>query len=308
MLVMSLAARLKPAHLSLIVRIAETGKLHLAAERSAMSQPAASRILAEVERRAGVALFDRAPDGMRPTAAGQAVIKHARSILEGLDNLDREIDLLRSGRAGTVRIGAVTGPAVGSVVPAIRACRKRAPDLEISVEVLPSAPLVAALAERQFDFILGRIPADADARPFHLAPARTERVTLLVDRDHPCAGRTRVGLRDLLDHEWVVQERVSPIRSAVEQAFRERGLPTPSKVTNSSSLLVALAMIEGSSAIAPQSDEVARLIERQGGATGPVRLDLEDEITVSPFFVIRNRAHELSRAAEMVLDEVLSRL
>lgn len=305
---MSLSARIRPAHLALIVRIAETGKLHLAADRSAMSQPAASRILSDIEGRAGTALFDRGPGGMRPTAAGQAVVKHARAILEGLDNLDREIGLVQTGGAGSVRIGTVTGPAVGSVVPAIRACRARAPDLEISVEVLPSAPLVAGLAERQFDFVLGRIPADADARAFHLTPARTEKVTLLVDRGHPAAGRGRVGLADLLDHEWVVQERVSPIRSAVEAAFRERGLPTPAKVTNSSSLLVALAMIEGSQAIAPQSDEVARLVERQGGAHGPVRLDLRDEIAVAPFFVIRNNAHQLSRAAETVLDEILARL
>lgn len=305
---MSLAARLRPAHLALIVRIAEIGKLHLAAERTAMSQPAASRILADIERRAGTDLFERGPGGMRPTAAGQAVVKHARSILEGLDNLDREIGLVRSGRAGAVRIGTVTGPATGSVVPAIRACRSRAPDLEVTVEVLPSVPLVAGLAERQFDFILARIPPEADARAFHLTPARTEKVTLLVDRGHPLAGRAGVGLSDLLDHEWVVQERVSPIRSAVEAAFRVRGLPTPARVTNSSSLLVALAMLEGSKVIAPQSDEVARLIERQGGGQGPVRLDLEDTITVSPFFVIRNRAHELSRAAEMVLDEVLVRL
>jgi len=305
---MSFTAKLKPGHLALIVRIAETGKLHLAADRSAMSQPAASRILAEIEGRAGVALFDRGPGGMQPTAAGQAVVKHARSILEGLDNLDREIGLVQTGAAGAVRIGTVTGPAVGSVVPAIRACRERAPDLEISVEVLPSAPLVAGLAERQFDFVLGRIPAEADARAFHLTPARTEKVTLLASRGHPLAGRAGVGLGELLDHEWVVQERVSPIRSAVEAAFRERGLPTPAKVTNSSSLLVALAMLEGSSAIAPQSDEVARLIERQGGGQGPVRIDLRDEITVAPFFVIRNKAHQLSRAAETVLDEILVRL
>lgn len=306
MTIMSLAARLKPAHLALMVRIAEMGRLHLAAERTAMSQPAASRILADIESRAGTPLFERGPEGMRPTAAGQAMVKHARSILEGLDNLDREIGLVQSGRAGAVRIGTVTGPAVGSVVPAIRACRAEAPELEVTVEVLPSAPLVAGLAERQYDFILARIPPGADARAFHLAPARSERVTLLVGRGHPLAGRARVGLADLVDFEWVVQERTSPIRTAVEAAFRDKGLATPARVTNSSSLLVALAMLEGSSVIAPQSDEVARLVERQGGGRGPVRLDLSDPITVPPFYVIRNRAHELSRAAERVLGEVLS--
>ena len=101
---MTFAQRLKSSHLALAIRIAETGKLQLAAARSAMSQPAAPRILADMEHGAGAALFERTATGMTPTPVGAAVIAHGRAILEGLDNLDRETETLNSGRAGTVRI------------------------------------------------------------------------------------------------------------------------------------------------------------------------------------------------------------
>lgn len=305
---MTFAQRLKPSHLALAIRIAETGKLQLAAARSAMSQPAASRILADMEHRAGAALFERTPTGMTPTPVGAAVIAHGRAILEGLDNLDREIETLNTGRAGIVRIGTVTGPAVGSVVPAIRSVKARALDLEVTVEVLPSVPLISGLIDRQFDYVLCRVPHDVDARMFDLTPSRVERVDLLVQRDHPLAGQRDIRLGHLVDNEWIIQERGSPVRGAVEDAFRWQGLEMPARVTNSSSLLVALAMLEGSSAISPQSREVARLMIRQGRGRGPKRLDLHERITVPPFFLIRRKAHQLSRAAEIVLDEILLRL
>ncbi|MEZ5771689.1 MAG: LysR family transcriptional regulator [Defluviimonas denitrificans] len=69
---MALSRKLKPAHLRLILKIAETGQLQMAATALAMSQPAASRILNEIEVEAGTPLFLRHAKGMEPTQAGSA--------------------------------------------------------------------------------------------------------------------------------------------------------------------------------------------------------------------------------------------
>lgn len=61
---------LKPAQLRLIHQIAIHRQLQLAAEALAMTQPAASRMLAEVERQVGAPLFLRLPKGMEPTEIG----------------------------------------------------------------------------------------------------------------------------------------------------------------------------------------------------------------------------------------------
>lgn len=305
---MDLARRLKPHHLRLIVKIAESGKLQIAAGALAMSQPAASRMLAELEGDIGEKLFQRHPKGMVPTRIGQAFLQHGRAILATLDSLGSEVEELKEGQAGEVRVGSVTGPAVHCLVPAVQAVRAATPGVEVSIEVGPSTELVRGLEEGRFEFILARLPQDYDPREFDILPARFEMVSLIVHQDHPLATRTGLDLADLIDFDWVVQERGSPIRAAVEGAFAAAGVPVPASITNSSSLLVMLALLENSQVIAPVSNEVADLLTRPGIGARLRRLDIVQPIQVTPYFVIRSRARQFSSAVDRVLAEVLARL
>lgn len=305
---MAFARRLKPTHLRLILRVAETGKLQSAADEVAMSQPAASRMLSEIEAMVGVPLFQRHPKGMEPTAVGKAVAGHARQILQGLDALESEVSQVAAGRSGIVRIGSVTGPAVGVVVPAMRAVRKIAPDVEFTVEVRPSTTLMRGLDEGGFDLIIARLPPDYNSRNYRVFPARNELISLLVARDHPMAGRRNVRLRDLTEFEWVIQERGTPIREAVEGAFHANSVVMPAQVTSSSSLLVALALLERSTAIAPQSHEVVELLGGEALDMKVTRLQLHENIHVSPFFVIVQRDRQLPPVVEHFIRETFQRL
>ena len=305
---MTLAQRLKAPHLRLILKIAETGQLQIAASTLAMSQPAASRILAEIEAGTGSPLFVRHPKGMEPTPVGEAFVKHARAILAEFQNLESEVEGISLGNAGEVRVGSVTGPAVGCLVPAILEIKEKAPGIELTVEVGPSAALVRGLGEGRFDFVIGRLPPDQDSRAYRVLPARLEVVSLVVRKSHPLAGRRQVPLADVFDYDCVIQERGTPIRQAVENAFHAAGLSMPPRITNTSSLLVMLAMVERSDAIATLSEEVAGLLTRDSIGARLVPLDLAQTITVSPYFIIQNRMQQLTRAASRVLEEILSRL
>ncbi len=302
---MELARRLKPNQLQLLMKVAETGQLQLAANMTAMSQPAASRILADVETLVGSPLFLRHPKGMKPTPIGKVFIRHAKIILESLEELEVETKRFSAGDVGHVRIGAVTGPAVGCLMPAVRQIKAETPEIELTIEVGPSTELVRGLSEGRFDFVISRVPPEYDSRDFRLHPARSEQVSLLAHPDHELVGQASVSLTDTLEYEWVIQELGSPIRQAVEAAFLQEGLPTPPRVTNSSSLLVVLSLLESTRTIAPQTREVAAML-----ANGPLQakvavLDIATPISVSPCFIIENRFRPLSKAAERVLTAVL---
>lgn len=305
---MNLAARLKPSQLQLLLKISETGKLQLAANAVGMSQPAASRILSDIESHVGAALFERHPKGMVPTPVGAAFVRHARVILGELRNLQAEVDDLNVGSAGDVRIGSVTGPAVGCLVPAIQSVKASAPGIRVTLEIGPSAQLVRGLEAERLDFVISRLPASYDSRDFHLTPARNEVVSLVVRRDHPLATHEKVRLSELTDYEWVIQERGNPIRQAVETAFHSAGVTAPENVTNSSSLLVVLAMLARSDAVAPQSKEVANLLIGPGIRSELSTIALDEIITVFPYYIIQNRSQELSPAAARVMNEILARL
>lgn len=300
---MSFASRLKNNQLRLIQQISQTGKLQVAAAEIALSQPAASRMLSEVEKIVGAPLFTRHAKGMVPTPIGEAVIYHARQILRGFDNLDMNIQQIVSGHAGSVRIGAVTGPAVGLVVPVVRTMRARAPEVEFTIEVAPSAALMRGLDEDVFDFVIARPPQDFKSQMYRIYPASNEVVSMLVYQDHPMANRKSIRLRDLREYEWVIQDQGTPIRAAVEEAFHANQVAMPPQITNTSSLLVALALLEQSTAIASQSHEVVDLLVDSALEMKVVRLDIVEEILVSPFFVIARADRQLSPAADQAIHE-----
>ncbi len=236
------------------------------------------------------------------------MLQRCARILAAYDDMDGEITRLRSGRAGKVRIGAVTGPAVGYVMPALRRIWAEAPGIEATVHVAPSVDLVRGLEERHFDFIIARLPVGYDATHLEITPARNERVTFLVRKTHPLAGRARCPLADLCGYEWVMQERGAPIRQAVENAFRAAGLGLPGRVINSSSLLVALATLSEVDAITPQAQEVVDLLTHERLGMGLVALDLATDILVEPFFIIRRRHQAPSPAVSLLYQHVLAHL
>lgn len=302
---MTLPRRLKPNQLRLIRAIEDSGKLQLAAEAVGISQPAASRMLSEIEIDVGAPLFERLPRGMAATEIGAAFVRHARVILSELDTLANEVTQLRGGRAGAVRIGAVTGPAVGALVPALTALREDVPHIEPTIEVAPSVTLIRGLEEGHFDFVLARLGSAQQVRAFMAHPGRIEDVCLVARASHPLAGQS-ISLADTLPFEFVIQEPGSPIRSALEQCFLEHRIQTPGRVTNSSSLLIALSILSGSDAISPQTREVAQMLTRT--SSNLTILETRESIVVSPFLVLQSRHRQLSGVAQRLLDEVLQRL
>lgn len=298
-----LAQRLTIRHLRLVAAILEHRQLSVAAQALALTQPAASRTLGEIERICGAAIFERHPRGMTPTPLGEMLARRARNVLQEIDEAADEVARYSSGRGGAVRIGAVTGAAIGYVVPVVHRLREEAPRAEIEVDVATSRELVRDLLAMRLDFVLARIPADADADQFEVQRASAEAIDLVVGAHHPAAGRRRVALKDLLGHDWVMQSGGAPIRLAIEETLLAAGERPPGRITNTSSLLVTIAMLASSDAVAPVSREVADLLVTTG-AGGLVRLRLDQKIIVAPYSLLSIRGRRLSpvahRARELV--------
>jgi DNA-binding transcriptional LysR family regulator len=300
-----LLTRLQPKHFNLVRAIFELGQLNLAAVQLSMTQPAASRLLAETERIVGAEIFVRTPKGMEPTELGQALARRAEILLEEMREAMREVDAIKRGATGTVRVGAVTGGALGYIVPAIRALKIEARTADIHVDVAPSGALISNLVSGQFDFVLGRIPVGVDARQFDIRHARTEEVDLIVHQTHPLANATSLGMADLLHFPWVMQGPGAPVRQSVEHAFIQAGTSLPVDVVNTTSLLVMIAMIATSNAIAPLSQEVSDLLCRQTTGAGLCRLAIKMPIVVLPYHMISLKSRSMSTLASRLQDLVL---
>ena len=303
-----LLSRLSMRQLRLVVAIAEDGQLSVAARRLGITQPAASRTLADLERQIGTTLFERRTRGMVATEAGRGFARRTATVLRELDAGLAEVSQLGAGLAGRVAIGAVTGAAMGYVVPVMRAFRQEAPEVEVEIETGMSEDLVRGLVAQHHDIVLARVPPSLDARLLHAIPARDETVAFLCRASHPILRRSRVGLIDLAMYDWVMQARGAPIRITVEDALRAEGAPMPRHVTVTQSLLVTTALLKQTDMTAPVTQEVADLFLRRLEAAGLRCVPLDRTLTVPRYSVITLREGELGPAARRMLRLLIHRI
>lgn len=300
--------KIKLNHLRLVSAIERHRQIGLAAEAMAITQPAASRMLVELEQLLGVTLFERHARGMVPTAYGQAMAERARCLLLNLSDLGNELQDLKQGVAGSVSVGAVTGAAVGVVIPAIAQLRTTVPNAEIQINVETSPILLRQLREGLCDMVLARMSDQIDPQAFEVVPAKDETVCLLVREGHPLAQASTVSLAELHHFEWVAQTHLIPIQQAVDSAFLDSGYPLPANVTSTTSLLVILAMLPSSDAIAPVASEVATLLTSDKLGAKLKVLALDRPIQVSPYYLITLKDRILSPLSQTFRSLIISQL
>lgn len=296
----------------MIAALDDHGRVSAAAQVMNISQPAASRMISEMEAVLEVKLCERLPRGITLTPYGKALARRARSILLEMREADREISELKAGKGGSVFLGAVTAPAIELAVPAIREIRRLYPRIEITMQVETSNVLARELIATRHDFIIARVPEDLNPRLFESRVIGVEKACLIVRRGHPLSNghplnnEKAVRLEDTAAFDWVFQSGGSPLRQAMESNFLNRNIALPDRILNTSSLLLTLVMVAQSDAIAPVSIQVAKFIQNPDGLAGAIDVvQTEFDIEVRPYSLITVKNRVLSPAAKMLHDFIL---
>ncbi|MGH8054948.1 MAG: LysR substrate-binding domain-containing protein [Stenotrophomonas sp.] len=293
------ATRLKTRHLLLLLHLYEQRSVLRAAEAANMTQPAASKLLAEMEDLLGVPLFERHARGVEPTWYGQVMIRRARSALSEIGRAQDEIAALRSGRTGQAAIGTVVNPGTNLVPQAVAALKRDFPDILIKIEMDYSRPLVAKLLDGQLDIVVGRIMGAEGSSELEFEPLADEPHSVIVRAGHPLAGRQRVSYGDLVDHGWIMPPEGSVLRSRLDAVFLEHGLVPPQNIVETTSLPVTIHLLRHSDLLtALPAESVAPYLQTGQMLVLPIALDVRMEF----FGIIRRRDQLLSPGAERVLE------
>jgi DNA-binding transcriptional LysR family regulator len=289
---------LRFSQLRLIVSLQDTGQISAAAARLAITQPAASRLLAELNDLTGAQLYTRHARGIVLTEAGRQFAATARTILRELEETGQAISELSQGTRGLVRIGAVTGPALEIVLPVIRELRLTHPEISVEVMVDTSDKLSVALLAHRLDFYIGRLHEDTDARAVAMRPIGPEPVDLIVRLEHPLTRRSGIRLEDCLIYDWIMQPPGGLQRRTVETYLLENGHRLPERILGTSSLLLTIALISETNAIAPVARSVGEFYAAGSGFGGRIQLlGLTKDMMVSTYSLVRRLDETLSQAA-----------
>jgi DNA-binding transcriptional LysR family regulator len=291
---------LKTRHLVLLVELGRHGSILQAAQAAKMTQPAASRLLAELERVLGVALFERLPRGVEPTWYGKVLIRRAGASLAEMDAAWQEVMELRSGLRGQVAVGAILTPSATLVPAAVALLKSRHARVSVSIEVEASRRLVECLRAGELDIVIGRI-GDTDAAAageLHFEPITDEPHCLVVRAGHPLLERADVALRELAGQTWIVPPEGSILRDRIAAMFLSRGLEQPEETVTAAALPVIAALLGKSDMVAPLPVELVQPWLHSGLlAALPFDLQLRMEM----YGIVTRRRHQLSPAAEAML-------
>lgn len=224
-----LVRRLRLRHLELLVALAEAGTMRAAAVRLHLSQPALSKMLGEVETGFGARLFERSPQGLAANALGGAVVYRARVILGELARGKDEVDVLRTGATGVLRVGTLS---VTAAVPrAVVQLRQRLPGARVQIHEGRVRELIQRLLDGELDCVFGAITPElltSDLLPL-LRPEvlLQDELCVLCAAGHPLARRRRLRWTDLHGLPWVAPPKDTLVRQALMTAFLNEGLQPP---------------------------------------------------------------------------------
>lgn len=293
---------LKTRQLTLLVRLDEERNLARAAAAAGLTQPAASKLLRQIESDLDVKLFDRHARGMAPTSYGEILARHARLALSELGLAREEIVALKSGLSGKVTLGTVLNPGTNLVPMAIVRMKQRYPGVVSCVEIGSSRTLVQKLLQGELDMVVGRVLDSTRADELVYEPlAADEPHAVIASADHPLAGRDDVQLEHLIEQPWILPPAGSLVRDKLTEMFVQHGLPLPGNIVETQCLPVITALLQQSNMLAALPEEAVQSSCKAGLLTVLTR---NLPLSVGAFGIITRKHHKLSPGAQLLLSTV----
>ena len=255
--------RLRMRQIALILAVDELRTLRAAAGQLGLSQPAATKMLHELESALGQRIFERAGRGLKLNPAGERVTGYFRSIRGSMEALNRELGEFRLGGAGKFSVGSIMAASPGRLTEALLGLKREFPLLAVEIAVDTSDRLLAQLRDGVLEVVIGRLTpmAGIDSR---FTAIEDEALAVVVGNEHPLARKRRVDFEALLEHPWILQPHGSPMRDVVEREFRSHHRAIPNGLIETSSILTTINLVRRSDLVAVIPEAVARRDAQHG--------------------------------------------
>ncbi len=203
--------------LRLFLALAETGSVSRAARECHVTQPTASMQLKEVSDSVGVPLYEVISKRVHLTDAGRDLAMTARSIADDWAAFEQRIDATKGLTRGKLRV-AVVSTAKYFVPRLLGTFCARYSEIDISLEVLNRDGVVQRLRDNQDDlYIMSMPPADIDLDDQVFMP---NPLVVIASHTHPLATRRNLDLDDLSRLRFILRERGSGTRMAIDAHFK----------------------------------------------------------------------------------------
>ncbi len=220
--------RLKLRDLHVLITVVQRGSMARAAAELAVSQPAVSKAIADMEHALGLRLLDRSRNGIEPTAYGRALVKRGITIFDELKQGVDELEFLADPSVGSLRIGSTESVAAGMLPAIIERFWREHPGVHLDVaQAVISTLHYRELRERSIDLLIGRIPTSFAEDDLEAEIIYDDQAVVVAGRQSKWARLRKLSLGDLSGEPWVLPPADTLPGSLVAEMFRAGGAAMP---------------------------------------------------------------------------------
>ena len=285
--------------LGILLAFAERRHVSEAARRLGVSQPAVSLALRELEGGVGVPLFDRAHSGIGLTESGELLTAHAKRALSQLRIAESEIAATKGVIEGQVVVGALPFGRPYLLPVAIGRVLARHPRLSVRTVEAPLEELVGALRVGDVDFLVGALPRVAVAGGLVREDLLHEPLVILARAGHPLARMKRPAIRNALRAAWVLPQKGTPTRDALEAALAARGFAVPAVAVETADLSIIRGLLLETDMVSAAS---RHLFQHELGSGALASLPVRLPGTERPIGILRRTAEHASPGARLLIE------
>lgn len=275
------------------LEVARYASVSLAADKLHVSQPAVSMQLRQLEEAMGVPLVEQIGRKIRLTDAGQDFHQYAIAAVSQLKQLEDAMAERRGIKKGRVEL-AIVSTAKYFVPMLLVNFRKRFPGIDVVLHIHNRENIMKLMMRNEIDLvIMGRPPETLECIA---APFATNPLAIVSAPGHPLSRRRNAPLLLLKDQEFVVREKGSGTRHAMERLFSEHGIDPPIVMEMPSNETIKQAVMAGMGL----SFLSLRTVRHELASGHIVQLDIEGLPIVRHWHVTHMVSKRLSPAASVL--------
>lgn len=291
--------RLKLRDLHILLAVAQHGSMAKAAAELAISQPAVSKAIADMEHAVGLRLLDRTRQGTEVTTYGQALINHGTVIFDELKQATQELEFLADPAVGELRIGSSESLAAGLLPAIIDRFSRQYPKVNLTVaQAVVATTHYRELRERSIDLLFVHTPP-IEEQDLQFEVLFDDRFVVIAGGKTRWTRLRRLTLADLGDEQWILPPSDSLARALVAAVFRECGLQMPHAPLNTLSIHLFLQLVASGRFVAM----LPRSLMQFGGKNWPLKiLPIKVPAKPRPVAIMKLKNRTLSPVAQVFVD------
>lgn len=205
-----------------LIAVIETGTVIGAARRLRISQPAASKLIRDLELDTGLKLFERESGRLVATGRGMRLYEEVDRVFGGVNQLARAVEAIRREDRGRISVGVMPGLSGPFMRRAMEDFYADHPDVHVTMEARSSQYLAEAILLRRLD--LAVIVAGFEHPSLEAETLRGGSMMCALPKEHPLTQRDRIGSGDLVDEPFISFAENSTTRRQLDPVLEAAGV------------------------------------------------------------------------------------